>query len=85
MNLAGVFFALAFFSAFIYMALGLLAYSHRSKEDGVDKGWVLSPIWALFPLAYDEKGKHLCVIGKPFFWIATLLACCWLALDYLAK
>ncbi len=85
MILVNILLVLALVSSFVYMILGLLAYSHQRKESGIDKGWVLSPIWALFPDSYDESGQKLCVTGKMFFWISTIFTLFWLLMDYCFK
>jgi len=85
MTLVSLVLVLAILVSFVYMFLGLLAYNHQSDEKNVDKGWVLSPIWAFFPSAYDEKGQSLCATGRIFFWLATLLMIIWVVLDYLLE
>ena len=65
------------------MILCLSAYKYRSKDKDVDTGWALSPIWALFPSSYDEKGRKICVQGKIFFWISMSLGIIWLVLENL--
>ena len=82
--MANIFLALALIASFVYMFLGLLAYQYRCKEGDIDTGWVLSPLWALFPSAYDRFGQSLCAKGKILFWMAMVLTIIWILLDYLA-
>ncbi len=84
MIMVKLFLILALFSSFGYMILGLLAYSHQSKEKNIDGGWVLSPLWALFPDSYNESGKSLCITGKKLFWLSTIFTTIWLAMDHLS-
>ena len=78
MTIEGFLFVAAFCSAFVYMFLGLLAYGNRSEDESCDQGWALSPLWALFPSAYNEKGKAQCAKGKPVFWFSMIAAIAWL-------
>jgi hypothetical protein len=59
------------------MILGLIAYSHKSKDKNVDAGWMISSVWALFPESYDEFGKKLCMKGRFLFWGATFSFLIW--------
>jgi hypothetical protein len=78
MTLERLLFVVAFISSFYYMFLGLLAYGNRSDDESKDQGWTLSPLWALFPSAYNEKGKAQCVKGKVAFWFAMTSSVIWL-------
>lgn len=77
--LANVFLLIAIITGFIYMALGLIAHGHLKGGHEVDKGWALSPIWALFPAAYEKTGERLCKVGKYLFYISTITCIAWLA------
>lgn len=81
MSLVNVVLIAALIACFAYMVLGLTAAQHQSSDSTVDKGWVVSPLWALFPAAYDEAGKSLCAKGKVLFWAATGLTILWIILD----
>jgi len=81
MNLVKVVLMATFIACIAYMILGLVAAGHQNSDSSIDKGWVVSPLWALFPAAYDEKGKSLCVKGKVLFWVATGLTILWIILD----
>lgn len=78
--LANAFLLIAIITGFIYMALGLVAHGHLKVDREVDKGWALSPIWALFPAAYEKTGERLCEVGKYLFYISTITCIGWLAL-----
>lgn len=84
MNLANAVLVAALIACFAYMVLGLTAAQHQSSDTSVDKGWVVSPLWALFPAAYNDAGKSLCAKGKVLFWVATGLTILWLILDKFA-
>jgi hypothetical protein len=75
---------LAIIACFAYMFLGLAASQHQDNDSSADKSWVISPLWALFPAAYDEVGKSLCAKGRPVFWAATGLTLMWILLDNFA-
>lgn len=78
--LANVFLLIAFITGFVYMLLGLIAHGHLKAGREVDKGWALSPIWALFPAAYEKPGERLCLVGRNLFYISTIACIGWLAL-----
>lgn len=84
MNLANAVLILAIIACFAYMFLGLAASQHQDNDSSADKGWVISPLWALFPAAYDEVGKSICAKGRPVFWAATGLTLIWVLLDNFA-
>jgi hypothetical protein len=81
MSVTNAVLALAFIACFAYMFLGLAASQHQNNDSSVDKGWVISPLWALFPAAYDDIGKSLCAKGRSVFWAATGLTLLWVLLD----
>jgi hypothetical protein len=78
MTIERILFAAAFCTAFLYMFLGLLAYGNRNKKESSEQGWALSPLWALFPSAYNEKGKTQCARGKLVFWFSMIASTTWL-------
>lgn len=78
MNLGAILGLLACLTALAYMVLGLAAFNHRLREKNANINWVMSPIWALFPSAYDDLGKRLCNKGRYLFWSSNALAVLWL-------
>ncbi|MCG7905007.1 MAG: hypothetical protein N0C88_11545 [Candidatus Thiodiazotropha lotti] len=75
---ANLIFVIVFVLGFIYVLMGLAAYSHTLKEDKSAKSLAISPWWAVNTSIYDNFGRKLAWYGKVILAVNGILCAIWL-------
>lgn len=69
MILLNFLFMILFVLAFVYLVMGMIAYSHTLKNTKSDKMLAISPWWAMYNSIYDDFGRKLSKYGKVILFI----------------